>query len=118
LKYRKRREKSQRRLDATENNLTRVADLLREVRRQLRPLERQAEAARRHEGVVTELHALRVFTAGRELLALRRRLEANTTRRDDVARHAEAIRTELARLDAEVMAAEAQLSAHGGDDVG
>src|SRR5690606_22610556 len=34
------------------------------------------------------------------------------------ARKAEEIRVELARLDAEVMAAEAQLSAHGGDDVG
>ena len=37
LKYRKRREKSQRRLEATDANLTRISDLLREVRRQLRP---------------------------------------------------------------------------------
>ena len=48
LKYRKRKEKAERRLDATEANLLRLQDLLREVRRQLRPLERQAEAARRH----------------------------------------------------------------------
>src|SRR6201990_2778884 len=48
LKYRKRKEKADRRLEATEGNLRRVQDLLREVRRQLRPLERQAEAARRH----------------------------------------------------------------------
>ena len=46
LKYRRRKEKAERRLDATEANLLRVQDLLREVRRQLRPLERQAEAAR------------------------------------------------------------------------
>ncbi|MBV8961322.1 MAG: AAA family ATPase, partial [Actinobacteria bacterium] len=46
LKFRRRREKAQRRLEATEGNLLRVQDLLREVRRQLRPLERQAEAAR------------------------------------------------------------------------
>ena len=46
LKFRKRKEKAERRLDATEANLLRVQDLLREVRRQLRPLERQAEAAR------------------------------------------------------------------------
>ena len=45
LKYRKRKEKAERRLDATEANLLRLQDLLREVRRQLRPLERQAEAA-------------------------------------------------------------------------
>jgi chromosome segregation protein len=46
LKYRKRKEKAERRLDATEASLLRVQDLLREVRRQLRPLERQADAAR------------------------------------------------------------------------
>nr|MCU0270964.1 AAA family ATPase [Acidimicrobiales bacterium] len=57
LKYRKRKEKSERRLAATETNLTRLQDLLREVRRQLRPLERQAEAARRHGDVVAELTA-------------------------------------------------------------
>src|SRR6476619_6752800 len=48
LKYRRRKEKAERRLAATEGNLTRLHDLLREVRRQLRPLERQADAARRH----------------------------------------------------------------------
>jgi chromosome segregation protein len=111
LKYRKRREKAQRRLEATETNLTRISDLLREVRRQLRPLERQAEAARRHDGVVSELTALRMFVAGRELLALRRRIEANTVRRTEIAAQTDELRRELARLDAEVMHAESQLSA-------
>ena len=46
LKFRKRKEKAERRLDATEANLLRVQDLLREVRRQLRPLERQAQGRR------------------------------------------------------------------------
>ncbi len=54
LKFRKRKEKAERRLEATEGNLLRLTDLLREVRRQLRPLERQADAARRHDGLVGE----------------------------------------------------------------
>ena len=74
LKYRRRKEKAERRLAATEGNLTRLGDLLREVRRQLRPLERQADAARRHGDVVAELRALQLFLAGRELTTLRRRL--------------------------------------------
>jgi energy-coupling factor transporter ATP-binding protein EcfA2 len=41
LKYRRRKEKSERRLASTEANLLRIQDLLREVRRQLRPLERR-----------------------------------------------------------------------------
>ncbi|MFM8644002.1 MAG: chromosome segregation SMC family protein, partial [Actinomycetota bacterium] len=47
LKHRKRKEKAERRLESTEANLLRAQDLLREVRRQLKPLERQADAARR-----------------------------------------------------------------------
>ena len=74
LKHRKRKERSERRLAATEGNLTRLGDLLREVRRQLRPLERQADAARRHGDLVAELRALQIFVAGRELSTLKRRL--------------------------------------------
>ena len=57
LKFRKRRERAERRLEATEGNLLRLNDLLREVRRQLTPLQRQADAARRHGGLVDELRA-------------------------------------------------------------
>ncbi len=118
LKYRKRKEKAERRLQSTEANLTRVQDLLREVRRGLRPLERQADAARRHGAVVDELSALRKFLAGRELGQLRTRLE-NTTR--DRAGHAatdETLRARLAELDAAVLKSEAELNALGGADVG
>jgi chromosome segregation protein len=118
LKYRKRKEKAERRLDATEANLLRLQDLLREVRRQLRPLERQAEAARRHGELVTELTALRVFVAGREIAGLRTKLETIAADRVDAVRLEAELKTELARLDTEVMSLEAQLSARGESDVG
>ncbi|MCW2747829.1 MAG: smc, partial [Nocardioidaceae bacterium] len=47
LKHRKRKEKAMRKLDSTQGNLTRLQDLLNELRRQLKPLGRQAEVARR-----------------------------------------------------------------------
>ena len=47
LKHRKRKEKALRKLDATQGNLTRLQDVLTELRRQLKPLGRQAEVARR-----------------------------------------------------------------------
>src|SRR6202158_3634284 len=78
LKYRRRREKAQRRLESTEAALLRLQDLLREVRRQLRPLERQADAARRHGDLVAELSSLQVFLRGREIASLRTRLTALT----------------------------------------
>src|SRR6476619_3032671 len=78
LKYRRRKERPERRLSATEANLTRIQDPLREGRRQLRPLERQADAARRHGDLVAELTALKVFVAGRDLTRLRTQLEESS----------------------------------------
>src|SRR5690606_26680598 len=113
LKYRKRKEKAERRLAGTEANLLRLQDLLREVRRQLRPLERQAEAARRHGDLVAELTARRVHLAGADLRRLRARLEtAEAARRELRTAEAEA-KTGLAGLDASVLAAETRLSAMG-----
>lgn len=117
LKFRKRREKAQRRLEATEANFLRLQDLLREVRRQLRPLERQADAARRHGDLVAELQALRLHLIGRELSGLRTRTEANVRAKADLQRVDNEVRSQLARLDTEVMAAEASLSAAGGSDL-
>ena len=70
LKYRKRRERAERRLEATEGNLLRLNDLLREVRRELTPLQKQADAARRHDGLVEELRAIRLHLAGHEIAGL------------------------------------------------
>lgn len=47
LKHRKRKEKALRKLDAMQGNLTRLTDLISEIRRQLGPLGKQAEVARR-----------------------------------------------------------------------
>jgi chromosome segregation protein len=118
LKYRKRKEKSERRLAATEGNLLRLQDLLREVRRQLRPLERQAEAARRHGDLVAELTGLRIFVAGRELESLKRKLEHAATQRADLQQAEAELKTRLAGLDSRVMTTESKLSAMGGDDLG
>ena len=117
LKYRKRKEKAERRLESTEANLLRVQDLIREVRRQLRPLERQAEAARRHEEVQAELRALRLFLSGQEVKSLRTRLEALAGEKAEVGGLDGEIRKRLAALDTEVLAAEAELSARGDSGV-
>nr|WP_158412211.1 chromosome segregation protein SMC [Ilumatobacter nonamiensis] len=117
LKFRKRKEKAERRLDATEANLLRVQDLLREVRRQLRPLERQAKAAERHGSLIVELTDLKTFVAGREIDGFRTKLEALATTKLDAASAEQEIKTTLSGLDTSVMSIEAQLSARGASDV-
>ena len=117
LKFRKRKEKAERRLDATEANLLRVQDLLREVRRQLRPLERQAKAAERHGSLIIELTELKTFVSGREIAGLRTKLESLASVKLDSSTAEQELKTALASLDTSVMAVEAQLSARGASDV-
>ncbi len=110
LKHRRRREKSMRRLESTDADLLRAQDLVREVRRQMKPLQRQADAARRHDGVVEELATLKAFVAGRDLGTMRSRLTASDQVRSDLAAAEHASADGVAVLDAQVVAAEAEVS--------
>ena len=117
LKFRKRKEKAERRLDATEANLLRVQDLLREVRRSLRPLERQAKAAERHGEIITDLTAVKTYVSGREIAGLRTKLETLAATRIESEAAERDHKTALAGLDTDVMAIEAELSARGASDI-
>ena len=117
LKYRKRKERAERRLSATEDNLHRISDLVREVKRQLNPLEKQANAARRHGDLITELTALKTHLVGRELKSLTGELESAHRRRLELNERERGLKTSLATLDSQVLDAEAELAALGGSDV-
>ena len=65
-KHRKRRRRSQLKLERTQENVDRVLDVEREARSRLRPLKRQAEAAQLHERLERQvLDARRELTADR-----------------------------------------------------
>ncbi len=117
LKYRKRREKAERRLEATEGNLLRLNDLLREVRRGLGPLQKQADAARRHDGVVEELRAIRVHLIGRELAGLQAKTGRLREQSHEFAREEATIQARLRELDVSVLDAERALTDVGQGDV-
>jgi len=75
LKHRKRKEKALRKLDSTDGNLTRLNDLLVEIRRQLKPLGRQAEVARRAATVQADVRDARARLLADELVTARSHLE-------------------------------------------
>ncbi len=75
LKHRKRKEKALRKLDSTEGNLTRLSDLLSEIRRQLKPLGRQAEVARRAQTVQADVRDARARLVADDLVTARTALE-------------------------------------------
>jgi chromosome segregation protein len=116
LKFRKRRERAERRLEATEGNLLRLNDLVREVARQLRPLEKQADAARRYGGVEAELRAIRLYLAGHEIAGRQARLERLHDARNENAEKERLVRARLRELDRSVLDIEHSLTALGHDD--
>ncbi|MFC8293272.1 chromosome segregation protein SMC [Streptomyces sp. NPDC057242] len=76
LKHRKRKEKALRKLDAMQANLARVQDLTDELRRQLKPLGRQAAVARRAVVIQADLRDARLRLLADDLVHLRAALTA------------------------------------------
>jgi chromosome segregation protein len=75
LKHRKRKEKALRKLDAMQANLTRLSDLTNELRRQLKPLGKQAEVARRAAVIQADLRDARLRLAADDLVEFTAALE-------------------------------------------
>ncbi|MGV9309164.1 chromosome segregation protein SMC [Nonomuraea sp. NPDC003727] len=75
LKHRKRKEKALRKLDAMQANLTRAQDLATELRRQLKPLGRQAEIARKAAVIQADLRDARLRLLADDVCILRETLE-------------------------------------------
>nr|WP_300146498.1 chromosome segregation protein SMC [Propionicimonas sp.] len=77
LKHRKRKEKAQRKLEATAANLNRLSDLLGEIRRQLKPLGRQAEVARKAAIVQADLRDAKARLLADDMVAASSALESD-----------------------------------------
>ncbi|WP_449279900.1 chromosome segregation protein SMC [Leucobacter sp. GX0328] len=89
LKHRRRKERTLRKLDAMETNLTRLNDLAGEIRRQLKPLGRQAEVARQAQEIAADVRDAKARLLADDVFRLRRELEELS--RDESERHSERI---------------------------
>ena len=76
VKHRARRDRSIRRLEATEMDVARLGDILEEQQRHLKPLKRQAGAAAHYDSVRAEWRALCLWLGGERIRTLRDRLGA------------------------------------------
>ena len=83
LKHRKRKEKAVRKLDSMSANLARLTDLTTELRRQLKPLGRQAEMARRAQTIQADLRDARLRLAADDLVI--RKAEFDNTNQAETA---------------------------------
>lgn len=112
LKHRRRKEKTVRKLEAMQANLQRLNDLTGEIRRQLTPLGKQAEVARRAQRVQFDVRDARARLLADDLVSLQSSLDQDVAdenalkaRRLVVEQELEAGRRRLAAL--EQLAAEA-----------
>jgi chromosome segregation protein len=96
LKHRKRKEKALRKLDAMQANLARVTDLTGELRRQLKPLGRQAQVARRAAVIQADLRDARLRLLADDLVTLREALRAEVADEAALKQRKDAVAAELA----------------------
>lgn len=83
LKYRRRREKAVRRLARMEEDLTRTNDIIREVRRQLRPLKLQASRLEKYQELVRELSECQLRLDVARLRGLQKEWEAHRSEQEE-----------------------------------
>jgi len=110
LKHRRRKERAERRLAATQENIERLGDLVREVRRQMRPLERQAVSARSYSDVDADLRAARRALFSTRLHAFERRRTTIENELVGSSSRERELRLELVTLDAHASSAAAEMA--------
>ncbi|MEY2815325.1 MAG: hypothetical protein RIS05_1073 [Actinomycetota bacterium] len=108
LKHRKRKEKALRKLDSMQANLARVQDLTVELRRQLRPLGKQAEVAKKAATIQADLRDAKLRLLADDYISLSKTLDAEVAdetalraRRSEVEAELETVRRREESLDAQ-----------------
>ena len=107
LKHRKRKEKAIRKLDSMQTNLARIQDLTVELRRQLRPLGKQAEVARKASVIQSDVRDSKLRLLADDLTRMRSEMEVEVAdenvlreRKEQVERELNSARAREVELDA------------------
>jgi chromosome segregation protein len=109
-KYKAQKKEALRKLEYTESNLLRVSDIIKEVKRQIGSLQRQAGKARRYQSVIEDLRVLDTHLSHRTYLDLERSI---TEVAEQVEKSADAralYEHEIAQQEQEVAAAREQVT--------
>jgi chromosome segregation protein len=95
LKHRKRKEKALRKLDSMQANLARVQDLTVELRRQLRPLGKQAEVAKKAATIQADLRDAKLRLLADDFISMSKTLELEVADENALRDRRSAVENEL-----------------------
>ena len=79
LKHRRRKEKTERKIEAMQANLARLSDLAGEVRRQLKPLGQQAEIAREAQNIASQARDAKSRILAYDIVTIQQSLESTSS---------------------------------------
>ncbi len=116
LKHRRRREQAERQLAEVETNLVRAGDLLREVRRQIKPLKQQAQAAQAHADTLALLTQLQQYQMGQDIAELTNQRRGIAAGLKSVSDEENLLARRLEQLDGAIAESEQKLSQAGQDE--
>ena len=95
LKHRKRKEKALRKLDSMQANLARVQDLTVELRRQLRPLGKQAEVAKKAATIQADLRDAKLRLLADDFISMSKTLELEVADENALRERRSAVESDL-----------------------
>ena len=95
LKHRKRKEKAIRKLDSMQTNLARIQDLTVELRRQLKPLGKQAEVARKASIIQSDVRDAKLRLIADDMLRMRNEMDLEVADENVLRQRKEQVESEL-----------------------
>jgi chromosome segregation protein len=109
-KFKSQKKEALRKLEATDQNLLRVADLIREVKRQIGSLQRQAGKARRYKQLMTEMAHLDTQLARHQFDVLQTDIQARSTQLEKWRAEIEVLSETVLRVEDEIGVLRGQLA--------